>query len=135
MSQFAFVWIVLLLGTAVLPQSSATAEEQVAHLSMFYGPKPGVVGEVEVANAQRWQRTIGLSGALTPKEIDERTFTVYTKAEVDAQDASWAQKAAAANAYLLEMVNALRKDIKTLADLNDALTKRLDDVEKKGGRR
>jgi uncharacterized coiled-coil protein SlyX len=56
-------------------------------------------------------------------------FIVYTKQEIDAKEAAGAKEIKS----LRELVTELQKNIKVLSDTNDALTKRLEDAEKRLG--
>ena len=63
---------------------------------------------------------------LSPEEIQQLSFIVYTKEELDQ-----ARRADQKRIGDLELqAQILNSNVKRLADLNDALTKRLNDLEK-----
>lgn len=67
----------------------------------------------------------------TSQELSKSTFTVYTMEEVEsirATDQAAEQKRIA---ELQDTITALRKDVKALSDVKDALTVRLDELEKR----
>jgi|GEM_PF-5244911 len=87
---------------------SAAAEEEVAHLQHLSEGLP-----YEVSNHCSYS--------------PDCTFVVYTKQEIDTQHAADAKQIK----DLRDLVAELQKNMKVLSDANDALTKRLEDAEKR----
>ena len=103
-------------------QARVVADERVVRISFYNsGDARGLPGPLPLGLGDR-SLAVGVpSGAPT----DASMFTVYTKEEVDAMRSRDAQ----AISELREVLAALRRDIDDLSDINDALTKRLDELE------
>jgi len=109
--------IVLIVVALVCLPSLANAEQEVAKLLRRPAQGNGVTSSYSPA--------VVSNECLGGIEAD-CVFVVYTKEEID-------QKQAADAKTITELQNkvaSLTKDLKQLADMNDALTKRLDDLEK-----
>lgn len=104
-SRIAVVTVLTVVGLALA--GPAAAEEQVARIredSVWWG-----------GMANRCQ------------DIPRCIFVVYTKQEIDAKEAGDTKSIKA----LQDLVAELQKNVKVLSDANDALTKRLEDAERR----
>jgi hypothetical protein len=130
--------IVRMLGTVVvlatvLQQSSTLAEERVARLYAGVSSAAGGDVTISVINSQGGKRPGKYNTtALTRQELEDRTFVVYTKEEVDNSirkplDALQTQSDARF-IELQKLVTGLRQNVADLAAANDALTMRLDEL-------
>jgi hypothetical protein len=111
MLQNRVVWAALLLA-GVFQQPGTLAEERVARI----GFDPGDVAAV-----------IGGEPAIRARDLERVSFVVYTKQEVDAKEV----QAAKAVRELQAMLSGVQQNVRALSEVNDALTKRVDDLEMK----
>jgi uncharacterized coiled-coil protein SlyX len=99
---------------------SALAEQEVAVLVRHEAQNPTRLGESGSPGSA--ENRCGYN----PPAGDSCLFVVYTKQEIDAKRAADAK----AIAELQDTVAMLRRNLKELTEINDALTKRLDQMEK-----
>jgi peptidoglycan hydrolase CwlO-like protein len=111
--------IVLLLTVGLVLKSSAT--EKVVRMSTKTLESPDFGAKIEIANAYTSYKM------LEPNPADAHTFTVYTTTEIDER----LQDLSKAGSNDKAKIATLEKDIKSLSDANDALTKRLNELEAK----
>ena len=120
------------LITIVVSVNCLSASENVAKFSRNdaarctpgtpgHPPHPPVCGPaVEIANQA------GASGQFDRESfVNSHSFTVYTTSEVDGM----IQALTNSDKALSDEVNLLKGNMKTLSDANDALTKRLNELE------
>lgn len=118
----------LLLAVLVIPEP-ALGDEQIVRLRVFNRDtmlgRPGepnliVANQVEIFSLGASPDEIpGLSA------FKANTFHVYTKEEIDTKLA----KEAKTISNLSDLVLVLRQNLKDLSDVNDALVKRLEEIE------
>jgi hypothetical protein len=123
MTKFAKTCSFLLIGVAILQATAMAEPERV--VKMLKGVGPAVPGsypatyETTVSHTE----TIHHQGERIPDSLLQlHTFLVYTKDDIDKE-----------RARILTLENTVRvllANIKTLSMANDALTKRLEDLER-----
>jgi hypothetical protein len=108
---------------------SSRATERVVKFNTI--DKPGKLLRIENA-AERYYNPLGPLGPVSSRpeverDLNSRTFTVYTSAETDSLLQTLKDQLAAED----KEVKLLKENIKSLSDANDALTHRIRDMESK----
>jgi len=113
----------------VLAAQLAVAEEQVAKLSRIRRGGQDSPETLELTNRQSIESSNGFSFA--QKMIDDSIFVVYTKDDVDKQVEKQKVQFDEKTVELRKIIDQLRSNIKSLSDMNDALTNRLNGIDAK----
>jgi septal ring factor EnvC (AmiA/AmiB activator) len=110
--------------------------ERVARLKVVEKPVGGFSRTVSVSASneqtfdsnpkEMWSGDTLKWASMVEADVASHTFEVYTRQEVDDKRAEDAKVIA----QLQEKIAAQDRDLKALSDMNDALTKRLDEIEK-----
>jgi len=109
--------------------------QRVAPLNIVHnGPGANRIISVSVNNGQTFDSALRETrsgdtlkwASMVEEDVVSHTFEVYTRQEIDDKHTEDAK----AITQLQDTVHMLQQNLKDLADANDALTKRLDEIEK-----
>lgn len=118
----------LFFCVTILCGSVASADEPVARATIQEMVAPIFGGTVPVVKIDSTYQVEGhLANPDTRAAVNRVTFRVYTKEEVDAKQAQDKKEIS----DLQDLVAVLRQNLKDLSHVNDALAKRLDEMEKR----